>query len=56
MSVELKNYLIVQDQIQQILRQAQQDRELRAARNQNPVARVVKFQLPRFLRLSRKHA
>ncbi len=56
MSVELKNYLIVQDKIQDFLRQAQQDREFNTARNQNQIARVFKFKLPRIFSLSRKPA
>jgi hypothetical protein len=56
MSAELKNYLIVQDKIQEFLRQARQDRELNAARNQNQVARVFKFKLPGFFSFYRKPA
>ena len=56
MSVELKNYVIAQERIQNFLSQAQQDREVRAASHQNGNTRVFKFNLPRLFRLSRKQA
>ena len=56
MSVELKNYLIAQERIQNYQAQAQQDREVRVANKQNQNARVFSFKLPRLFRLSRKQA
>jgi hypothetical protein len=58
MSVELNNYLMVRERIQNIQREAQVERELKAARNQNQNqnARVFKFQVPRLFSLSRKNA
>jgi hypothetical protein len=53
MSAELK---FAQDRIQNMQYQAQIDRELRAAKNQDKNARVFKLQLPRLFNLSRKHA
>jgi hypothetical protein len=53
MSAELK---LAQDRIQNMQYQAQIERELRAARNQNSIARVFRLKLPRFFGLSRKHA
>jgi hypothetical protein len=51
MSAEL---YFAKERIQNMQSQAQVAREVRAA--QNPIARVFKLQLPRFLSLSRKHA
>jgi hypothetical protein len=51
MSAEL---YFAKERIQNMQSQAQVAREIRAA--QNPVARVFKFNLPRFFRLSRKPA
>jgi hypothetical protein len=53
MSAELK---LAQDRILNLQNQAQLNRELNAAKNQDKNARVFKLQLPRFFNLSRKHA
>lgn len=53
MSAEL---YFAKERIQNMQSQAQVAREVRAAQHQNLMARVFKFKLPRFFKLSRKHA